>query len=59
MCCTLSLFRNSTVAPTGASYVVVDHAAAPPGAKLRLEAEWEDYGRMRWVAVKLDDSRHG
>ena len=42
------------VAPTGASYVLVDHAAAPPGSKLRLEAEWEDYGRMRWVAVKLD-----
>ena len=46
------------VAPTGASYVLVDaHAgrtAAPPGAKLRLEAEWEDFGRMRWVVVKLD-----
>ncbi len=42
------------VAPTGASYVLVDHAGAPAGAKLRLEAEWEDYGRMRWVVVKLD-----
>jgi len=40
--------------PTGASYVVVDHAGAPPGAKLRLEAQWEDYGRMRWAVVKLD-----
>ena len=44
------------VAPTGASYVLVDHAGAPAGAKLRLEAAWEDYGRMRWVAVKLDAS---
>ena len=42
------------VAPTGASYVVVDRSAAPPGAKLRVEAQWEDYGRMRWVVVKLD-----
>ena len=44
------------VSPTGASYVVVDHAGAPPGAKLRVEAEWEDYGRMRWVILKLDAS---
>jgi hypothetical protein len=42
------------VAPTGASYVLVDHRGAPPGAKLRLEPEWEDYGRMRWAVVKLD-----
>jgi hypothetical protein len=42
------------VAPTGAAYVVVDHAGARQGAKLRIEAQWEDYGRMRWVAVKLD-----
>ncbi len=45
------------VAPTGASYVLVDAhngQGAPPGARLRLEAEWEDYGRMRWVVVKLD-----
>jgi hypothetical protein len=46
------------VAPTGASYVLVDAhdglPGPPPGAKLRLEAEREDYGRMRWVVVKLD-----
>src|SRR5579872_1925603 len=41
-------------APTGASYVVVDHAGAPPGSRLRVEAQWEDYGRMRWVLVKRD-----
>jgi hypothetical protein len=41
-------------APTGASYVLVSREGAPPGSKLRLEAEWEDYCRMRWVAVKLD-----
>jgi hypothetical protein len=42
------------VAPTGASYVLVDHGAAPPGSKLRVEADWEDYGRFRWIVVKLD-----
>lgn len=42
------------VSPTGASYVLVDHAGAPAGAKLRVEAQWEDYGRMRWVVIKLD-----
>jgi hypothetical protein len=42
------------VFPTGASYVLVDRAGAATDAKLRMEAEWEDYGRMRWVVVKLD-----
>jgi hypothetical protein len=44
------------VAPTGASMVRVDLAGAPPRAKLHVEAEWEDYGRMRWVAAKVDAS---
>lgn len=42
------------VAPTGASYVLVDRAGAPAGASLRVEATWEDYGRMRWAVVKVD-----
>jgi hypothetical protein len=42
------------VAPTGASYVLVDLAGAPTAAKLRVEATWEDFGRMRWEVVKLD-----
>jgi hypothetical protein len=42
------------VAPTGASYVLVDMAGAPAQAKLRVEAAWEDFGRMRWEVVKLD-----
>jgi hypothetical protein len=40
--------------PTGASYVLVDRDGAAPAARLRLEAQWEDYGRMRWVVVKID-----
>jgi len=42
------------VAPSGTSYVLVDHAGAPAGANLRVEAMWEDYGRMKWAVVKLD-----
>ena len=42
------------IAPTGVSYVNVDHKNAPPGARLRLEAHWEDYARMRWVVLKRD-----
>lgn len=48
------LAAPEAVAPTGASYVVVDCAGSPPNARLRLEMEWEDYARMRWVVVKLD-----
>jgi hypothetical protein len=42
------------VAPTGASYVLVDVAGAPGGARLRVEVTWEDFARMRWDIVKLD-----
>jgi len=44
-------------APTGASYVLVDMAGRPAGAALHAEAQWEDYGRMRWTAVKLAHGR--
>ena len=40
--------------PTGASYVLVDLAGAPASARLRVEAAWEDFGRMRWAVIKLD-----
>ena len=42
------------VTPTGSSVVLIDLAGAPAGAKLRVEAAWEDFGRMRWEIVKLD-----
>jgi hypothetical protein len=48
------LLAPEPLEPTGASYVLIDCAGAPAGARLRLEAEWEDYGRMRWFAMKLD-----
>jgi hypothetical protein len=44
------------VSPTGSSYVLVDLAGAPSSPKLRVEAAWEDFGRMRWTVVKLDAS---
>jgi hypothetical protein len=50
------LVSPTPVSPTGASYVVVHRDAAPRGARLRLEMEWEDYARMRWVALKVDSS---
>jgi hypothetical protein len=44
----------ASVFPTGAAYVVVHHAGAPPGARLRLEATWEEHAKMRWAVVKRD-----
>jgi hypothetical protein len=44
------------IAPTGATYVLIDRAGAPPGSRLRVEAEWEEHAKMRWTVVKLDAS---
>src|SRR5262249_48867317 len=44
------------VAPTGTAYVLVRHAGAPAGARLRVEIEWEEHARMKWSAVTLDAS---
>jgi hypothetical protein len=48
------LLPSEPVAPTGSSIIVVSREGAPQGASLHLEAEWEDYERMRWMAVKID-----
>jgi hypothetical protein len=48
-----TLAPSEPTSPTGASYVVIHHAGAPRGAKLRLIAQWEDWGRMRWVVLKM------
>jgi hypothetical protein len=45
-------------APTGGSYVAIRTAGAPKGARLRLEAEWEQHAKMRWAVVKLDADGH-
>jgi hypothetical protein len=45
---------TSGVQPTGAVYVEVNLAGAPGGARLRLEAEWEQGAKMRWTVLKLD-----
>jgi hypothetical protein len=44
--------------PTGASYLVVRRAGAPPGARLRAEIEWETHALFRWAFVKLDADGH-
>jgi hypothetical protein len=48
------LASGDPVSPTGSSYVAVDRAGAPRGARLRVEATWEDYARMRWIVLKID-----
>lgn len=45
---------RAPVSPTGSSYVVVRTAGAAPGARLRLEAEWEEHALFRWAVVKVD-----
>jgi hypothetical protein len=48
------LLAPEPLAPLGAGYVSIDTGGRPSGATLRLEADWEDYARMRWVVLKLD-----
>ncbi len=40
--------------PTGASYVVVHTAGAAPGARLRVEAAWEDHAKLRLGFMRID-----
>jgi hypothetical protein len=53
-----SLASARSIEPTGAAYVGVDCRGAPPAARLRFEAEWEEHAKMRWAAVKLDAEGH-
>jgi hypothetical protein len=48
------LAPRAPVHPTGASYLVVHRAGAPPGARLRVEIVWEEHALFRWAFVKLD-----
>jgi hypothetical protein len=45
---------RAAVYPSGASYLVVHRAGAPPGARLRVEIAWEEHALFRWALVKLD-----
>ena len=45
---------RAPVFPSGASYLVVHRAGAPPGARLRVEITWEEHALFRWAFVKLD-----
>lgn len=44
------------VRPLGASYLVIHHEGARPGARLRVEIEWEEHALFRWAFVKIDAS---
>lgn len=50
------LAQRAPTYPTGASYLVIRHANAKPGARLRAEIEWEEHALFRWAFVKLDAS---
>lgn len=45
---------RAPVMPTGSSYVLIHHAGAPKGARLRVELAWEEHALFRWALVKLD-----
>jgi len=42
------------VAPTGAAYVSIDCSRRPAGARLRVEARWEEHARILWALVRVD-----
>lgn len=48
------LAPRTPVYPTGASYLAIGHAGARPGARLRVEIEWEEHSLFHWAFVKLD-----
>jgi hypothetical protein len=49
-----SLSSRRPLAPLGSAYFVVRTANAPPMARLRVEASWEERARMKLAVVKLD-----
>lgn len=40
--------------PTGSSYIVVHTAGAPAGARLRVEAAWEEHAKLRLGFLRVD-----
>jgi hypothetical protein len=44
------------IEPTGATYLWVDVAGAPPGAELTVVADWELPALFRWALIKVDQS---
>lgn len=48
------LVSPTGVQPTGSSFLLVHRDGAPSGSRLRIEADWEQLMKLRWVAVKLD-----
>lgn len=48
------LASPAPVSPTGSTFVAIRTAGRPPSARLRIESDWEELMKLRWVAVKLD-----
>jgi hypothetical protein len=48
------LVAPTGIQPTGSSFVLVHREGAKPGTSLRIESDWEELMKLRWVAVKLD-----
>jgi len=53
-----SLASPQGIAPTGAAYVRVATQGKKAGARLRVDLQWEEHARMRWVVLKLDGAGH-
>lgn len=51
---TKSVAMSAGLAPTGATTIRVRRAGALPGTRLRVEIQWEQLAKLRWVALKLD-----
>ena len=47
---------RAPVHPTGSSYLLIRRDGTRPGARLRVEIEWEEHALFRWAFVKLDAS---
>jgi hypothetical protein len=48
------LAPGTPIDPTGATYLWLDLASAPPGAELTFAADWELPSLFRWCLLKID-----
>src|SRR5262249_17022672 len=50
------LAPSAPIEPTGATYLWLDLASAPPDAELTVVADWELPSLFRWALIKVDRS---
>ncbi len=51
-----TLMAGHPIAPTGAAYISIDCRRRPKGARLRVEARWEELAHVLWTLVRVDAS---